>query len=65
MFAVFCPPLREVLLLVVCGTIAYCDDYNAIADWGETHLDFLRQHLLPPAFALRRSHIWIAWASLL
>jgi DDE_Tnp_1-associated len=38
-------PLREVLLLVVCGTIADCDDYDAIADWGEAHLDFLRQHL--------------------
>ena len=38
-------PLREVLLLVVCGTIADCDDYDAIAEWGEAHLDFLRQHL--------------------
>jgi len=38
-------PLREILLLVVCGTIADCDDYDAIADWGEAHLDFLRQHL--------------------
>jgi len=38
-------PLREVLLLVVCATIADCDDYDAIADWGATHLDFLRQHL--------------------
>src|SRR5580704_2230972 len=37
-------PLREVLLLVVCGTIADCDDYDAIAEWGEAHLDFLRQH---------------------
>lgn len=37
--------LREVLLLVVCATIADCDDYDAIADWGEAHLDFLRQHL--------------------
>lgn len=38
-------PLREVLLLVVCATIADCDDYDAIADWGAAHLDFLRQHL--------------------
>jgi len=38
-------PLREILLLVVCGTIADCDDYDAIADWGEAHADFLRQHL--------------------
>ena len=38
-------PLGEVLLLVVCGTIADCDDYDAIADWGKAHVDFLRQHL--------------------
>lgn len=35
-------PLREVLLLVVCGTIADCDDYDDIAEWGAAHLDFLR-----------------------
>ena len=35
-------PLREVILLVVCGTIADCDDYDDIADWGAAHLDFLR-----------------------
>jgi predicted transposase YbfD/YdcC len=35
-------PLREVILLVVCGTIADCDDYDEIALWGEAHLDFLR-----------------------
>ena len=28
-------PLREVLLLVVCGTIASCDDFDDIAEWGE------------------------------
>jgi len=39
-------PLPEVLLLVVCGTIADCDDYDHIAAWGETHLAFLRE-LLP------------------
>jgi len=38
-------PLPEVLLLVVCGTIADCDDYEGIADWGETHLAFLRRFL--------------------
>ena len=38
-------PLPEILLLVVCGTIADCDDYEDIADWGGAHLDFLRQHL--------------------
>jgi predicted transposase YbfD/YdcC len=35
-------PLREVLLLVVCGTIAGGDDYEDIVDWGEAHLEFLR-----------------------
>jgi predicted transposase YbfD/YdcC len=35
-------PLREILLLVVCGTIASSDDYEDIADWGEAHLSFLR-----------------------
>ena len=35
-------PLPEVLLLVVCGTIADCDDYDHIAAWGEVHLPFLR-----------------------
>ena len=38
-------PLPEVLLLVVCGTIADCDDYEHIAAWGESHLDFLREVL--------------------
>ena len=38
-------PLAEVLLLVVCGTIADCDDYDHIAAWGEAHLGFLRRHL--------------------
>jgi len=38
-------PLPEVLLLVVCGTIADCDDYDGIAEWGEAHLSFLRRFL--------------------
>jgi predicted transposase YbfD/YdcC len=38
-------PLNEVLLLVVCGTIADCDDYEEIAAWGAAHLAFLRRHL--------------------
>jgi predicted transposase YbfD/YdcC len=38
-------PLPEVLLLVVCGTICDCDDYDGIADWGAAHLDFLRRYL--------------------
>lgn len=39
-------PLAEIMLLAVCGTIADCDDYDAIAAWGGQNLDFLRQ-LLP------------------
>ncbi len=35
-------PLREVLFLVVCGTIASGDDYDDIVDWGEAHLSLLR-----------------------
>lgn len=34
-------PLPEVLLLVVCGTIAAGDDFEDIADWGEDNLAFL------------------------
>ena len=36
-------PLAEVLLLSVCGTIASCDDYEDIVEWGEGHLEFLRR----------------------
>jgi predicted transposase YbfD/YdcC len=38
-------PLPEILLLVVCGTLADCDDYESIASWGMAHLEFLRRHL--------------------
>jgi predicted transposase YbfD/YdcC len=38
-------PLAEVLLQVVCGTMADCDDYEAIAAWGEANLPFLRRYL--------------------
>ncbi len=38
-------PLPEVLLLVVCATIASCDDFDDIAAWGEAHLGFLRRFL--------------------
>lgn len=37
-------PLREVLFLVTCATIAGCDDYYEIADWGDHHLGFLRRY---------------------
>jgi predicted transposase YbfD/YdcC len=51
-------PLREVLFLVVCGTIAGGDDYDDIVDWGEAHLPFLRgfaefHHGIPCADWLR------------
>ena len=36
-------PLREVLFVVVAATIADCEDYDEIADWGEAHLPFLRR----------------------
>lgn len=38
-------PLPEVLLLVVCGTLADCDDYDHIAAWAESQLSFLRGFL--------------------
>jgi predicted transposase YbfD/YdcC len=38
-------PLPEVLLLVVCGTICDCEDYDLIAEWGEAHLPVLRRYL--------------------
>jgi predicted transposase YbfD/YdcC len=38
-------PLPEILLLVVCGTVAGCDDDEDIAAWGAAHLGFLRRHL--------------------
>jgi predicted transposase YbfD/YdcC len=51
-------PLYEVLFLVVCGTIANCDDYDDIVDWGNAHLSFLRgfaefHHGIPCADWLR------------
>jgi hypothetical protein len=36
-------PLKEVLLLVTCASIASCDDFDDIAAWGEHHLAFLRR----------------------
>ena len=38
-------PLPEVLLVVVCGTMADCDDFDSIALWGTAHLGFLRRYL--------------------
>jgi predicted transposase YbfD/YdcC len=36
--------LPEVLLLVVCGTICDCEDYDETAEWGDTHLEVLRRY---------------------
>src|SRR5271165_5805966 len=37
--------LNEILLLCVCATIAECDGFDAISDWGSAHLEFLRRFL--------------------
>jgi predicted transposase YbfD/YdcC len=37
-------PLREVLFLVTCASVAGCDDYDEIAYWGEVNLPFLRTY---------------------
>jgi predicted transposase YbfD/YdcC len=37
--------LDEILLLCVCATIADCDSFDAISDWGNAHLEFLRRFL--------------------
>jgi predicted transposase YbfD/YdcC len=38
-------PLPEILLLLLCATIAGADDFVEIALWGNEHLDFLRRFL--------------------
>ena len=35
--------LDEVLLVCVCATIAECDSFDAISDWGQAHLEFVRR----------------------
>jgi len=37
-------PLPEVLFLVTCASIAGCDDYDEIADWGKHHQAFLKRY---------------------
>jgi predicted transposase YbfD/YdcC len=37
-------PLREVLFLVTCASIAGCDDYDEIAAWGAHHIGFLKTY---------------------
>jgi hypothetical protein len=38
-------PLSEILLLLLCETLAGADDFVEIALWGNEHLDFLRPFL--------------------
>ncbi len=38
-------PLPEVLLLVLCGTLAGAEDFVEVRRWGGVHLDFLRRFL--------------------
>jgi predicted transposase YbfD/YdcC len=38
-------PLPEVLLLVLCATLAGADDFVEIEEWGKTRLEFLRRFL--------------------
>src|SRR5437764_5616573 len=40
-------PLKEVLLLVTCATIASCDDFDDIVAWGKHHLPFLQVGMIP------------------
>jgi predicted transposase YbfD/YdcC len=37
--------LDEILLVCVCATIAECDGFDAISDWGKAHLGFLQRFL--------------------
>jgi predicted transposase YbfD/YdcC len=38
-------PLPEILLTVLCGSMAGAEDFIEIRDWGRLHLDFLRRFL--------------------
>ena len=38
-------PLEEIVLLVVCATIAGADDLVEVREWGLEHLGFLRRYL--------------------
>jgi len=37
-------PLKEVLFLVTCASMAGCEDYDEIVEWGRINLDFLQRH---------------------
>ena len=38
-------PLEEIVLLLVCATVAGCDDLVGLREWGVEHLEFLRGYL--------------------
>lgn len=38
-------PLEEIVLLMVCATIAGADDLVEVGEWGRHHLEFLRRYL--------------------
>ena len=38
-------PLEEIVLLLVCATVAGCDDLVEVGEWGVEHLEFLRRYL--------------------
>ena len=38
-------PLPELLLLLLCGTVAGADDFVELTLWGSEHLSFLRRFL--------------------
>jgi hypothetical protein len=47
-------PLPEVLFLMVCGTIADCDDYEDIAAWADSPLTARLNWIPSPGSASRR-----------
>ncbi len=37
--------LEDILGLILCGTLADCDDFSEIEDYGNENIDFLKQEL--------------------
>ncbi|BDY76352.1 hypothetical protein MUTS10_19180 [Escherichia coli] len=37
-------PVTDILLLTICAVISCADGWEDIEDFGETHLDFLKQY---------------------
>ncbi len=40
-----CYPLSEILLVVLCGTLAGAEDFSEIESWAKQKIDFLRRFL--------------------